>query len=101
MLRTTDGSSRIDRKHLTNNEPVEQHPNRSQMEFDGWSAPLLHELLDVRGDNHRGDLRKCEAPVLTPLTELADRPAVDHTCTGITDMSSEELKKLLLRVGTG
>jgi len=53
---TADGARRVRWHDLTNDEPVEQHPDGGKVLFHRWLGVGPAELLDVRGDDCRVEL---------------------------------------------
>ena len=55
VLRSAHRMSGIDRDHLADDEPVEQHADRSEVLLDGRLLKILAERPDVGRDMHRLD----------------------------------------------
>ena len=72
MPRPADRARGVEGEDLTDDEPVEEHPERREVLLDSRRRARGRELLDVGRDNHRLNLVEGEASELAPLGEAAD-----------------------------
>src|ERR1039458_7609488 len=94
MTRPPDGVRWVRRHHLTRYQPVEQHPDTSQMLLDRGSRPLALQLLDVGRDVHRLDAPEFANPLpFAPAQEGRGRPRIRRPRVLVADVDGEEFEE--------
>ena len=91
VLRAADRARGVERQHLADDEPVEEHPERREVLLHARRRERAGELLDVGRDHHGLDLVEREASALAPLGEAAHGREVGEARVGIPDVGGEEL----------
>ena len=83
-------AGRVERDHLADHQPVEQHADGRQVLFDGRRRIGLRQLLDVGGHHHRLDLLQRQTPGFTPVSEPVGGHQVSHAGIRVADVGGEE-----------
>jgi hypothetical protein len=85
---------------VTRHQPVEEHPDRGEVLFDGRLRVRAPELLDIRRDEHwrhPGELP--QAFLVAPGGESLDGFKVGSPGVGIADIDGEELPEAPAAMG--
>ena len=86
-------AGRVERHHLADHEPIEQHPDGRQVLLDGRRCVDRRQLLDVRGNQHRLDLLKRQALDLAPIGKPVGGRQVRHARVRVSDVDCEKFPK--------
>jgi hypothetical protein len=84
------GGGRINREHLADHQPVEQHAHGRQPLLDARWRKLSSKTLDPGGDVDGLDVEQAEADLVAPVAKLSDRPVVSATRVRVADVDGEE-----------
>lgn len=101
MSWAADGSGGIHRDHMTDDEIVEEHPNRCQMLLDARRAVRLSQRLDVCGDNRGREPLQGNLSLLAPRREAFDSDTVRLAGVSVPDVRGEELDVTATRIWPG
>jgi hypothetical protein len=102
MLRPAYARSGIRRHNLAGDKPIEQHADGGQALLGGRRAAAAGERLDIGANMQRCDVDdRCEAALLAPGEEFADRPAIGAARMRVADVGDEKFPKARLRAFTG
>jgi len=61
-------------EHMADDEPVEEHPNGSELLLDGRLGVRATAVLDERGDERRTDLRDVADAALVSRSSVSSTP---------------------------
>ena len=87
---------RVDGEDLADNQPVEQHPDRREVQFDGRLGGRLLQHLDVSGDVNRLDVREpADLVALDPGKKVTRGPVIGHAGVLVADGRREKFKEAL------
>src|SRR3954453_21475583 len=95
---------RIDRKHMADDEPIEQMTDGGEVLLDGWLRGGFLQRLDIGGDMQRLDIDKFgDAALFEPRKKRACRPVIGHAGILVADRRGEEFEEAAhgLITGTG
>ena len=98
VLGAPDRTRGVEGQDLADDEPVEEHPERSEVLLDARRRERPGELLDVGRDHHGLELAQGEASVLAPLGEAAHGREVGEARVPVPEVGGEELPEAPLRV---
>ncbi len=85
---------------VAGHQPVEEHPDRGQVLFDGRLRVRAAELLDVRRDVHRRHPGQIpQTSLLTPGGEPLDGFEVGAAGVRVADVDGEELPEAQAALG--
>ena len=102
VFRSTHRASGVYGQDLADDEPVEEHPDSGEMEFDGGRRHPALQFFDVSGDVDRFDLAQMgEAVPLRPGSEATRGSGVGFAGVRVPDMDGAELGDAALGVGIG
>ena len=102
MLGPAHRVRRVDCEDLADHEPVEQHPDRGEVQFDGRLGVRGLQPLDIGGDVDRLDVGEFADPVLLdPGEKVAGGPVIGHAGVLVADRGGEELQEAPRGVVTG
>ena len=87
-------AGRVERDHLADHQPVEQHADGRQVLLDGRRRVGLRQLLDVGGHHHRLDLLQRQTHVFAPVSEPVGGHQVGHAGVRVADVGGEEFPEL-------
>ena len=94
VLRSAHRMRRIDRQHLADDEPVEQHAHRGEVLLDGRLGGGVLQRLDIGRDMQRLDIDELgDAALFEPGEERACGPVIGHAGVLVADRRGEEFEK--------
>lgn len=102
VLRSADGMGWIGLHDVAGDQPIEQHPDRGQVLFDGGLGVGAAELFDVSGDVHRCDPGEVlQTPLRAPVGKGVDGLEVGPAGMRVADVDGEELPEAPAALGHG
>ena len=85
---------RVDREHLADDEPVEQHAHGGEVLLDGRLGDGFLQRLDIGRDMQRLDIGELgDAVPFEPGKERARRPVIGHARVLVADRRGEEFEE--------
>ena len=94
MFRAAHRMRRIDREHLADDQPVEQHAHGGEVLLDGRLGGGFLQRLDIGRDMQRLDIDQLgDAALFEPGEERAARPVIGHAGVLVADRGGEEFEE--------
>jgi hypothetical protein len=96
VLAPAHGMGRIDGEDLADHQPVEQHADRREVQFDGRLGGRRLQHLYIRSDVHRLEVgQPADLVLLDPREKVTCGPVVGHAGVLVADRRGEKFKEAL------